>query len=106
MRVPFKGGGDAVNSMMTGTTPIAIFGNGNVIRQHPRRQDRRIRGRRRQALAARPRHPDLREIGYTSHLAPSYFGIYAPAGTPQPIIDKFSKGIVKIASSLNSSSAT
>ena len=31
VRVPFKGGGDAVNSMMTGTTQIAIFGIGNLI---------------------------------------------------------------------------
>src|SRR5262249_9815486 len=26
VRVPFKGGGDAVNSMLSGTTPIASFG--------------------------------------------------------------------------------
>src|SRR5262249_40096122 len=31
VRVPFKGGGDAVNSMMGGTTPVAIFGIGNLI---------------------------------------------------------------------------
>ena len=31
VRVPFKGGGDAVNSMLTNTTPIAIFGIGNLI---------------------------------------------------------------------------
>jgi tripartite-type tricarboxylate transporter receptor subunit TctC len=31
VRVPFKGGGDAVNSMMAGTTPVAIFGIGNLI---------------------------------------------------------------------------
>ena len=31
VRVPFKGGGDAVNSMLTGTTPIAAFGIGNLI---------------------------------------------------------------------------
>src|SRR5262249_61966024 len=31
VRVPFKGGGDAVNSMMAGTTPVGIFGIGNLI---------------------------------------------------------------------------
>ena len=31
VRVPFKGGGDAVNSMLTGTTQIAIFGIGNLV---------------------------------------------------------------------------
>ncbi len=31
VRVPFKGGGDAVTSMLNGTTQIAIFGIGNLI---------------------------------------------------------------------------
>ncbi len=39
VRVPFKGGGDAVNSMLTGTTPIAIFGIGNLLAVHPQRAD-------------------------------------------------------------------
>ncbi len=30
VRVPFKGGGDAINNMLTGTTPIAMFGIGNI----------------------------------------------------------------------------
>ena len=31
VRLPFKGGGDAVNAMLNGTTQIAIFGIGNLI---------------------------------------------------------------------------
>ena len=31
VRVPFKGGGDAVTSMLNGTTQIAIFGIGNLV---------------------------------------------------------------------------
>ena len=31
VRVPFRGGGEAVNAIMSGTTPIALFGEGNVI---------------------------------------------------------------------------
>ena len=98
VRVPFKGGGDAVNSMLTGTTPIAIFGIGNLI-QFVR--DGKILGYavdsdRRSPLA--PEIPTFREIGYTSHIIPSTFGVYAPTGTPKPIIDKVNKGIVKVAS--------
>ena len=33
VRVPFKGGGEAVNAILTGSTPIALFGEGNVIGQ-------------------------------------------------------------------------
>ena len=31
VRVPFKGGGEAVNAVMSGSTPIALIGEGNVI---------------------------------------------------------------------------
>ena len=31
VRVPFRGGGEAVTAILSGTTPIALFGEGNVI---------------------------------------------------------------------------
>ena len=31
VRVPFRGGGEAVNAIMSGSTPIGLFGEGNVI---------------------------------------------------------------------------
>jgi tripartite-type tricarboxylate transporter receptor subunit TctC len=98
VRVPFKGGGDAVNSMLTNTTPIAIFGIGNLIQFI---RDGKILGfavdsDKRSPLA--PEIPTFREVGYTSFIIPSSFGIYAPAGTPKPIVDKFNQGVVKVAS--------
>ncbi len=39
VRVPFKGGGEATNAILGGSTPIGLLGLGNVISQHPRRQD-------------------------------------------------------------------
>ena len=31
VRVPFRGGGEAVNAILSGTTPIGLFGEGNVV---------------------------------------------------------------------------
>src|SRR5436189_115719 len=31
VRVPFRGGGEAVTAILSGSTPIALFGEGNVI---------------------------------------------------------------------------
>jgi tripartite-type tricarboxylate transporter receptor subunit TctC len=98
VRVPFKGGGDAVNSMMTGTTPIAIFGIGNLLQliNSGKVVGLAVDGDKRSPLG--PNIPTFTEIGYTKHLAPTFFGIYAPTGTPKPIIDKMHAGIVKVAS--------
>ncbi len=98
VRVPFKGGGDAVNSMMTGTTPVAIFGIGNLIQLI---RDGKILGfavdsDKRSPLA--PEIPTFREIGYTLHVWASSFGIHMPLGTPKPIVEKVHRAIEAVAS--------
>jgi tripartite-type tricarboxylate transporter receptor subunit TctC len=97
IRVPFKGGGDAVNSMMSGTTPIAIFGIGNLIQflRNGKVLGFAVDGDQRSPMA--PDIPTFREIGYKEHLMATFFGIYAPTGTPKPIIDKLNQAIVKVA---------
>jgi tripartite-type tricarboxylate transporter receptor subunit TctC len=98
VRVPFKGGGDAINSMMTNTTQIAIFGIGNLIQliRDGKILGLAVDGDTRSPLA--PEIPTFKETGYTRHLAPTFFGIYAPTGTPQPLIEKFQAGAAKVAS--------
>ncbi len=96
VRLPFKGGGDAVNSMLTGTTQIAIFGIGNLVSfiRAGKIVGLAIDGDKRSPLA--PDIPTFKEIGYTKHIAPTFFGIFAPAGTPKPIVDKLYMAIAAI----------
>jgi tripartite-type tricarboxylate transporter receptor subunit TctC len=95
VRVPFKGGGDAVNSMLNGTAQIAIFGIGNLVSfiRDGKIMGLAIDGDTRSPLA--PDIPTFKEVGYTEHIAATFFGIFAPAGTPQPIVDKLNAAIVK-----------
>jgi tripartite-type tricarboxylate transporter receptor subunit TctC len=97
VRVPFKGGGDAVNSMLAGTTPVAIIGIGNVIQLMRSGQiiGLAVDGEKRSPLA--PSIPTFREVGYAEYFT-AFFGIFAPAGTPKPIVDRMHKEIVKVAS--------
>jgi tripartite-type tricarboxylate transporter receptor subunit TctC len=98
VRVPFKGGGDAVNSMMSGTTPVAIFGIGNLIQliRSGKIVGLAVDGDKRSPLS--PDIPTFREVGFTVHLWAASFGIHAPAGTPKQIVDRINKEIVKIGS--------
>jgi tripartite-type tricarboxylate transporter receptor subunit TctC len=94
VRLPFKGGGDAVTSMLNGTTQVAIFGIGNLISFI---RDDKIIGLAVDGDARSPLAPDIptfKEIGYKEHIAATFFGIFAPAGTPPPIIDKLNKAMV------------
>jgi tripartite-type tricarboxylate transporter receptor subunit TctC len=98
VRVPFKGGGDAVNSMLSATTPVAIFGLGNIIQyiRDGRIHGLAVDGDQRSPLA--PDIPTFKELGYTVHTFQASFGIHAPAGTPKDIVNKMNAAIVKIGS--------
>ena len=98
VRVPFKGGGDAVNAMLNGTAQIALFGIGNLVSfiRDGKVAGLAVDGDTRSPLA--PEIPTFKEAGYTQHIGATFFGIFAPTGTPKPIIDKLNKAIVAIES--------
>jgi len=96
VRVPFKGGGEAVNAVLSGSTPIALIGEGNVIGQ--------IRAGTMTPLVMlnnirSPNFPDvptLAESGYTGPPSRSWYGLFTPAGTPRPIVDKLANAVASI----------
>jgi tripartite-type tricarboxylate transporter receptor subunit TctC len=96
VRVPFKGGGEAVNAVLSGSTPIALIGEGNVIGQ--------IRAGTMTPLVMVnnikspnfPQVPTLVETGYSGPPSRSWYGLFTPAGTPRPIVDKLAKEVAAI----------
>jgi tripartite-type tricarboxylate transporter receptor subunit TctC len=97
VRVPFKGGGDAVNSMLTNTTQIAIFGIGNLAEliKAGKIAGLAMDGDQRNPLV--PEVPTFKEIGYDVK-GLTFFGLYAPIGTPKPILERIYSETKKIAS--------
>lgn len=96
VRIPFKGGGDAVNAVLSGTTPIAIIGEGNVSsfiqagKMTPIVMVNNIRS------TNFPKVPTLEESGYKGPPSRAWFGLFAPKGTPSDVIDKVSKEMASI----------
>jgi len=98
IRVPFRGGGEAVTAILGGTTPIGLIGLGNVTAQ--------IKAGKMNALAlvnnirtpALPDVPTLADLGYKGAPSETWYGLFAPAGTPKPIIDRLNGEIVKVVS--------
>jgi tripartite-type tricarboxylate transporter receptor subunit TctC len=98
VRVPFRGGGEAVNAILSGSTPIALFGEGNVIGS--------IRGGKMTPLVMMnnirspnfPEVPLLEETGYNGPPSRSWYGLFAPAGSPKAILDRIHKDVTEIVS--------
>ncbi len=96
VRVPFRGGGEAVNAIMSGTTPIGLIGEGNVVGQ--------IRSGDMTPLAMMnniksphfPNVPTIEELGYKGAPSRGWYGLLAPAGTPKPIVDRLAREVAEI----------
>jgi tripartite-type tricarboxylate transporter receptor subunit TctC len=97
VRVPFRGGGDAVTGLLSGSTPVGFLGLSNVRSQ--------IEAGLLLALmvdshSRSPLFPDVPTIPEaTGRPFPtlSYFGLVAPPRTPKPIVEKLQAEIARIA---------
>jgi tripartite-type tricarboxylate transporter receptor subunit TctC len=96
VRVPFRGGGEAVTAILSGTTPIGLFGLGNVIAH--------IKSGKMTALALvnnirTPQLPDvptLADLGYKGAPSETWYGLFAPPGTPKAIVDKLNAEVWRV----------
>ena len=96
VRVPFRGGGEMANAVLSGSTPIAFLGISNVMAQ--------LQGGLMTPLAvdgdARsplfPDVPTLVETGHRDKHLRSWFGLFAPAGTPEATVAKLAREVARI----------
>ncbi len=95
VHIPYKGGGPMTADALGGQIDLAI-GSVAVITPH-------VRGRKLRAVAvtgdtrsrALPDVPALAEQGLPGFSALAWWAIFAPAGVPKPIMDKFHAELVK-----------
>ena len=94
--VPFRGGGEAVNGILSGSTPIAFFGLANFISylRDGTMIGLALDGAMRSPLF--PNIPTLAEHNYRDNLTQTYFGLVAPAATPKPIVNRLRDEIASI----------
>ena len=96
VRVPFRGGGEATNAILSGTTPIGLIGLGNVVSH--------IRAGKMTALALTnnirtpllPDVPTFADLGYKGAPSRTWYGLFAPAGTPKAIVDKLNAEVTRV----------
>ena len=96
VRVPFKGGGEAVNAILSGFTPIGLFGEGNVIGQIKAGTMTELVMLNNIHSPNFPQVPTLKETGYDGPPSRGWYGLFAPAGTPRPIVDRLAKEVAAI----------
>ena len=95
--VPYRSGNEVINAVMSGATPVAFLGLANMLGQL---RAGLVTSIALNANARSPRFPDLPTLSEAGaeDFPPAWFGLFAPRGTPKPIIAKLHAEIVRIAS--------
>lgn len=96
LHVPYKGGGQAVNALLSGQVPLAVLG---LVPMLPHQKSGGVR-----ILAvttpyrsdAIPDVPTLTELGFPQIAIAQWAGLVAPAATPENIIQKLSAALVEV----------
>jgi tripartite-type tricarboxylate transporter receptor subunit TctC len=93
--VPFKGGGPAVQALISGVVPLGIVASSSVA---PSVQSGTLRvlavtSAKRSTL--NPEWPTLQEQGVADVNASNWTALFAPRGTPQAIVDKLNADVVR-----------
>src|SRR4030095_3058647 len=96
VRVPFKGGGDTINGILSGVTPVGFLGLGNMISHVRASTITAILADSEQRSPLVPDVTTLGEIGFARDHTRAFFGLLAPAGLPRPIVDKLRGEIVAV----------
>ncbi|RYH61160.1 MAG: tripartite tricarboxylate transporter substrate binding protein [Alcaligenaceae bacterium] len=93
LHVPYKGLGPALNDLVAGQVQVVFD---NIPSSNPLIQGQRIRPlavAARERLKVLPDVPTYAEAGLPAMNNPSWFGLAAPAGVPEPILDKLNAAV-------------
>jgi tripartite-type tricarboxylate transporter receptor subunit TctC len=92
IHVPYRGAGPAIADVLAGQIPMIVPAMTNLVLELHRAGKLRVlavtHGTR---LAAAPELPTAVEQGLTDLVTPNFIGVFAPAGTPNAIIDQIAK---------------
>jgi len=91
--VPYKGSASVMQAMTSGEIPAAVLTVADWGTLQQSGKGRMLAVSSPQRLAQYPEVPTFRESGYDIE-GSAWYALFAPAGTPQPIVDKLAKAAI------------
>ena len=95
VRVPYRSGNEMMTALLSGATPITLLGLANMV---PQLRSGHVTAFAVIANARSPLFPSVPTIAEATGdvLPQSWFGLFAPAGTPKPIVNKLAAEVAAI----------
>jgi tripartite-type tricarboxylate transporter receptor subunit TctC len=95
IHVPYRGGGPALNDAIAGHVDLIIASAAQLMPQIAPGAIRPVFQLGKTRLRALPDVPTIAESGFPGAQANAWWGMFAPAGTPKPIIARFRAALVE-----------
>jgi tripartite-type tricarboxylate transporter receptor subunit TctC len=86
--IPYRGGGPAVTDLLGGQVLVGVLGSTPLVPHHKAGRVRILAFTTKERFALLPEIPTLHEAGFAGFDISQWLGIFAPAGTPRPIVDR------------------
>ena len=96
VKVPFRSGTELANAMLANTTPIGGLGAANIVSYLESGRVTGLAVNSIERMALFPDIPTLNELRPGEKYPPTWFGLFAPAGTPREIVEKIADVTGKI----------
>src|SRR4029434_5162528 len=94
--VPYKGAAQALPDLISGRAAFFVSSLETALPQIKSKQVRALAVSSAKRSPALPDVPTFAEAGYKGSEATTWFGVLAPAGTPEPIVNRLNAEITKI----------
>ena len=94
--VHYKGGAPALTDVIGGHVPMIILSTTLTAKPYKAGQLRILGVGSKQRLAAFPELPTIAESGLPGYEAVSWFGLFAPAGTPRAVVAKINADVQRV----------
>jgi tripartite-type tricarboxylate transporter receptor subunit TctC len=86
--IPYRGGGPAVADLLGGQVLVGVLGSTPLVPHHKAGRVRILAFTTKERFALLPEIPTVQEAGFAGFDISQWLGIFAPAGTPRPIVDR------------------
>ncbi|MBN9474830.1 MAG: tripartite tricarboxylate transporter substrate binding protein [Burkholderiales bacterium] len=95
VHVPYKGGGPALNDLLAGQVEMYFSGIVAAVPLVNQGSLRALAITSDQRSELMPDVPTMSEAGLPGYEIQNWFAIFAPAGTPQPVVDRLNKSLAR-----------
>ncbi len=93
--VPYRGTGPAVVDLVAGHVPATVLPLGGLLANYRSGKIRILAQTGEQRSETLPEVPSFKELGFPQLAFSGWYGVFAPAGTPTDIVERYNDAIVK-----------